>query len=504
MELIKNKKDFKRRNNSSDLPALMYGKIPPQAKDLEVAVLGAIMVDREAFDNVGDILRPECFYVEAHQRIYRTFQALQQKNSPIDLLTVVQELKEREEIELVGGAYFVTRLTNGIMGAANITTHARIIVQQFIKRELIRISGEIMNEAYEDSSDCFDLLDDSEKKILEIGTTHIHGGMMSIDTVLIQAIAKIDEWRKNDSPITGVPTGFPELDKATRGWQPGDLIIIAARPSVGKTAFALNLIRNASVKSAKKIKVAVWSLEMKAIYLVLRMLASESNTYLHRIQTGRLDDEQMKNLYDTGVQKLSSSNILFDENSNINIRTLSAKARRLKKQGEKDGIPLGLIVIDYIQLMSGEEKSGNREQEISKISRALKNLAQELEIPVIALSQLSREGDKYVSWDKSPALSSLRESGAIEQDADVVMMLWGATDQEIKEKDELRGRRRVKIVKQRNGVVITNTLDFKNEIQLFTVIEEKISGKYKPIAEANIEQEIKFNNRQDPEDDLPF
>lgn len=489
---------------SNNLGAMMYGKIQPQARDLEEVVLGAILIQKDAFDNVDNMLKPECFYVEAHQRIFGAMRGLQQKSSPIDLLTVVEELKFREELDLVGGPYYITKLTNNVVSAANIESHARIILQKFIQRELIRIGGEIIGDAYEDSVDVFDLLNEAEKKVLEIGTTHIHGDMMHIGGVLVKALQKIEEWRHNDSTLTGTTSGFAPLDRATRGWQPGDLIIIAARPSVGKTALALNIIRNAAINKIKPVTVAVWSLEMKAIYLVLRMLAAESNIFLHRIQTGRLDDEQMKKLSIDAAGTLANSNIFFDENSNINIRTLSAKARRLKKKNN-----LGLIMIDYMQLMSGDEKSGNREQEISKISRALKNLAQELDIPIIALSQLSREFGSKVTWDSGPPLNALRESGAIEQDADVVMMLWGASDAEINQDKTLEQKRKVRIVKQRNGVMLTVRLDFKNEIQLFEAIEKGVignTGNYIPITQSvgYKDYSVSQKEQEDTQTDLPF
>ncbi|MGZ4048605.1 MAG: replicative DNA helicase, partial [Bacteroidia bacterium] len=231
----------RRKNGSLELGTMMFGKVPPQAKDLEEAVLGAIMIEKNAFDVVIEILKPECFYLEANQRIFRAMQGLQQKNSPIDLLTVVEELKFREEIDLVGGPYYVTKLTNAVVSSANIEAHARIVLQKFIQRELIRISGEIIGDAYEDSTDVFDLLDDAETKLFEITNNHLRKDYASIDTVLVKTIQRIEDLRTRQDEITGVPTGFAILDHITYGWQPSDLIVLAARPSVGKTAFALNL-----------------------------------------------------------------------------------------------------------------------------------------------------------------------------------------------------------------------------------------------------------------------
>jgi replicative DNA helicase len=445
-------------------------KLQPQSKEFEIAVLGAIMIEKDAFDTANEIITADSFYVDSHQKIFRAMETLNKKHQPIDLLTVAEELRTSNELEAVGGAYELMKLTNAVTSSANIETHARKIAEKYILRELIRTSSEVINEALNESSDVFEILDMAEKNLAEISNNNVREGMVGISSVLKNTLNKIEDWRKNDSTLTGVPTGFPELDRATRGWQNGDLIIIAARPSGGKTAFALNLIRNAALNNIKPVTVASWSLEMKAIYLVLRMLAAESEVLLYKIQTGRLNDEEMSRIINKAVQTLNKANIFFDESNSVNLRSLKAKARRLKKKNN-----LGMIVIDYLQLMSGETNRGNREQEISTISRELKNLAQELDVPVIALSQLSREGVKGVTWDVSPSPSSLRESGAIEQDADVIIMLWGANEQEIAQDPTLEQKRKLRIVKQRNGVLITIELDFKNEIQLFKSILETIT-----------------------------
>lgn len=454
---------------------LRFGRISPQATELENAILGAIMVDTSAYDLATEVLTPDCFYTENNKLTFSAMQSLAKKNMPIDLLTVVNELKVLGSLEIVGGPYAISKLTNEVLSGAHVQAHSRIVLQKFISREIIRVAGELIADAYDNAIDVFHLLDSAEEKVLQIGSKNIHGGMLEIETVLNQAIAKIEEWRQNDGTLTGVPTGFTELDKATRGWQPGDLIIIGARPSVGKTALALNFIRNAALDPHKPTVVAGWSLEMKAIYLALRMLAAESDIYLHRLQTGKLEDWQMKELIEKGANKLRKAKIFFDDNSNINLRILRAKARRLKKKNN-----LGLIVIDYLQLMEGEDGNKNREQEISKISRGLKNLAQELDIPIIALSQLTRESDKGIGWDKSPGISSLRESGAIEQDADVVILLWGPNEEDIKRDPTLDGKRKIKIAKQRNGMLLTIELDFKNEIQLFQAIDDTMPSNLKP------------------------
>ena len=459
-----------RRKSSIDLSTMVYGKVPPQAKDLEEAVLGAIMLEKSAFDTVVEILKPECFYVESHQRIYRAMQGLQQKNQPIDILTVVEELRTREELEMVGGPYYVTKLTNAVVSSANIETHSRIILQKFIQRELIRISGEIISDSYEDSTDVFDLLDDAESKLFEITNNHLRKNFDSIDTVLVKTVQRIEDMRHRNEDITGVPSGFPSLDRITYGWQNTDLIILAARPSVGKTAFALNLARNACLHPTKQTPIAFFSLEMSAGQLVQRILSAESEIWLEKIARGKLEEHEMKQLYAKGIQRLAKAPMFIDDTAALNIFELRAKCRRLKNKHN-----IGLIIIDYLQLMSGtNDRNSNREQEISKISRDLKGLAKELQVPIIALSQLSREVEKRKEGNKMPQLSDLRESGAIEQDADMVMFLYrpeyyDITANEFGESN--KGETHVRIAKHRNGSLETVKLRALLHIQKFAEME---------------------------------
>src|SRR5215211_6718987 len=422
MDLTNFNKDRKKgRKASPELSTMVYGKVPPQAKELEEAVLGAIMLEKSAFDNVVEILKPECFYVDAHQKIFKCFQSLAQKSLPIDILTVVEELKTKEELDLIGGPYAITKLTNIVVSTANIEAHARIILQKFIQRELIRISGEIIGDAYEDSTDVFDLLDDAETKLFEITNNHLRKNFDTIDSVLVKTIQRIEDLRHKNEDITGVPSGFSSLDRVTYGWQNTDLIILAARPSVGKTALALNLARNAALHASKPTPVAVFSLEMSSGQLVQRILSAESEIWLEKIARGKMEEHEMKQLYKRGIERLSNAPIYIDDTAALNIFELRAKCRRLKNKHN-----LGLIIIDYLQLMSGtgENRNGNREQEISNISRSLKGLAKELKVPIIALSQLSREVEKRKDGNKMPQLSDLRESGAIEQDSDLVMFMY--------------------------------------------------------------------------------
>ena len=475
MELTNFNKDRKiRRKPLLETGSMIFGKIPPQAKELEEAILGAIMLEKSAFDTVVEILKPECFYVEAHQKIYKAMQSLAIKSLPIDLLTVVEELKFKEELDFVGGPYAVTKLTNAVVSSANIEAHSRIVLQKFIQRELIRISGEIIGDAYEDSTDVFDMLDLAETKLFEITNNHLRKNFDDIETVLVKTINRIEDMRNRQDDITGVPTGFPSLDRLTYGWQPTDLIILAARPSVGKTAFALNLARTAALHPTNPTAVGFFSLEMSSSQLVQRILSAESEIWLEKIARGKLEEHEMKQLYKKGIDRLSKAPIFIDDSAALNIFELRAKCRRLKNKHN-----VGMIIIDYLQLMSGSaDRNSNREQEISKISRDLKGLAKELQVPIIALSQLSREVEKRKEGNKIPQLSDLRESGAIEQDADMVIFLYRPEyyDQNTDEMGESnKGETWVKIAKHRNGSLDTIKLRALLHIQKF--VEEEGGGK---------------------------
>lgn len=465
-----------RRRGSMDLSTMVYGKVPPQAKDLEAAILGAIMLERSAYDRVANILSAQSFYVDSHQRIYATIRRMQMVNMPVDELTVVEELKRNEELEMIGGPYFITQLGKGVVSSANIETHAKIVQQKFIQREIIKTCGELISDAYEDSTDAFDLLNDAEEKILAIGTNNLGGEMKGIDEVMVEAVTKIEEYRKLKTTITGVPSGYGNIDLATRGWQKGDLIILGARPSVGKTALALNMIRNAALNDLNPVSVAVWSLEMKAFLLAFRMLAAEGNIMLHKLQTGRMTDEEMKGLYEKAIQVLINSKIFFDDHPRTTITEMRAKARRIKMRHG-----LGLIVVDFIQLMKGDKGKGTRDEIIGEITIQLKNLAMELDVPIIGISSLSRETEKSLG---QPKLSHLRESGAIEYAADVVMLLYGHTDDEIAQNPTLKNKRYVKIAKQRNGMLITEEFDFKNDIQLYQAVSSTMPQSWsKPVVD---------------------
>ena len=466
MQVSNTNKRFTRKP-STDPAAMMLGKIPPQARELEEAILGAIMLEKTAFDVATEILSPACFYVEAHQRIYECMPALSNKPSPIDLLTVVEELRFNGNLEFVGGPYYLTKLTNAVVSTANIEAHCRIVVQKFIQRELIRIGGEILGEAYEDTTDVFDMLDEAEGKLFELTNNHLRKNFDSIDTVIAKAVQRIEDMRTRKDEMTGVPTGFPKLDRITYGWQQTDLIILAARPSVGKTAFALNLARSAAMHPTKPTPIAFFSLEMSNAQLVTRLLSAESELRLEKISRGQLEEYEVKQLYKKGVDPLMKAKIFIDDTAALNIFELRAKCRRLKNKEN-----IGLIIIDYLQLMSGSgDRNSNREQEISKISRDLKGLAKELQVPIIALSQLSREVEKRKEGSKIPQLSDLRESGAIEQDADMVMFLYRPDYYENMLNNEhgesQKGETFIKIAKHRNGSLETVKLRANLSIQKF-------------------------------------
>jgi replicative DNA helicase len=508
MDLTNINKDKDRKNRRKaplDLSTMVYGKVPPQAKDLEEAVLGAIMLERNAFDIASEILQPESFYVDAHQRIFTAMRSLSAKSQPIDTLTVTEQLRFSEELDMVGGPYYINRLTTNIVSSAHIEAHCKIIMQKFLQREIIRIGGEMVTDAYEDSTDVFDLLDTVENNVYSITVNNLKKDFNSIDVGLVKAVQRIEHLRTLDTTLTGVPSGFQDLDAVTHGWQATDLIILAARPSVGKTAFALNLARNAAMHPQKPTPVAFFSLEMSEGQLIQRMLSAESEIWLEKISTGKMEEHEMKQLYARGIQRLAQAPIFIDDSAGLNIFELRAKCRRLKAKHH-----VGLIIIDYLQLMTGDrDTKGNREQEISKISRELKKLAKDLEVPIIALSQLSREVEKRGKGQKVPQLSDLRESGAIEQDADMVMFLYRPPDDEVKEDPSLKGTGMLKIAKHRNGSLEDIFLKFLGAIQKWLGIKEADAMDRRPgpsFIPVNpnmyIEQGSKINNNDD--EDLPF
>jgi replicative DNA helicase len=402
-------------NDNQAIVNLSDGKIPPQALDLEEAVLGAMLIDEKGVNEVIDILSPEVFYKKSHQLIFESIQRLFRESEPIDLLTVSADLKKNKNFEVIGGDFYLIGLSQKVSSSAHIEYHSRIIQQKFIQRKLITISNEIISKSYNESTDVIDLLDEAESKLYDIAQNNIKGSSETAQNLVIQAKNRIEEISKQEG-LSGISTGFEKLDRLTSGWQPSDLIIVAARPGMGKTALALSMARNVSVQ--KKIPVAFFSLEMSSVQLITRLISSETGLSSDKLRTGKLADHEWQQL-NIKVSDLESAPLYIDDSAALTIFELRAKARRL---ASSHGIKL--IIIDYLQLMNlgSSNKAGNREQEISTISRNLKELAKELNIPVIALSQLSRAVETRGGTNR-PILSDLRESGAIEQDADIVSFM---------------------------------------------------------------------------------
>ncbi|MCB0408751.1 MAG: replicative DNA helicase [Flavobacteriales bacterium] len=449
-------------NNPITITGLEHGKLPPQAVDLEEAVLGALMLEKEAVNTAIDILQPKSFYKEAHQKIFACIHDLFGRSEPIDILTITQELKQRGELEIVGGAYYITQLTNRVASAANIEFHARVIAQKYIQRELIRISSNIITDAYDETTDVFTLLDKAESSLFSVAEGNIKKSYDSMSDLIRVAINQIETAKNQESGIIGVPSGFTALDRVTSGWQPSDLVIIAARPAMGKTSYVLSLARNAAVEG--NMPVAIFSLEMSSVQLVTRLISAESEISSEKLRSGNLRNDEIQQIH-TKITKLAEAPIFIDDTAGLSVFELRAKARRLKAQHD-----IKLLIIDYLQLMTaGGGNGGNREQEISTISRSLKSIAKELNIPVLALSQLSRAVETR-GGDKRPQLSDLRESGSIEQDADMVQFIhrpdyYGITEDE--EGNPTKGLANIIIAKHRNGAVCDVHLKFVNELAKF-------------------------------------
>ncbi|MBI3502247.1 MAG: replicative DNA helicase [Bacteroidetes bacterium] len=458
----KDTRDTRKRTKTAITPAqlLELGKLPPQAVDLEEAVLGALMLDKDALSNVIDILKPEAFYKEAHQHIFSAIVNLFSKSEPVDILTVTQELKKTGELEIAGGAFYVTQLTNRVASAANVEMHARIVLEKFLQRELIRISTDTLQHAYEDSSDVFELLNKAEQNLFSISQTNIRRDFEEIRPLLLKTIQQIEGAK--DQKLSGVQSGFTRIDAITGGWQKSDLIILAARPGTGKSAFIGTIARNAAVDFQKPA--AIFSLEMTSIQLVSRLIAAETELPADKLRKGELRDDEFHQL-NAKIGKLTTAPIYIDDTPALSIFEFRAKARRLKAQHD-----VALIIVDYLQLMvSGQEGKFSREQEVSNISRSLKAIAKELNIPIIALSQMSRAVEQR-GGTKRPQLSDLRESGAIEQDADLVMFIYrpdmvGITVDENGNSTE--GMAEIIIAKHRNGRVGSENLLFISQFAKF-------------------------------------
>ncbi|OXG04517.1 primary replicative DNA helicase [Flavobacterium araucananum] len=461
--------------NKPSIINLEKGKLPPQVLDLEEAVLGAMMIDKKGVDDVIDILQGDAFYKEAHKYIFEAIVQLFTETQPIDLLTVSTQLKKNGKLELAGGDFYLIQLTQKIASSAHIEFHSRIILQKFIQRSLIRISTEIIEASYDETADVFDLLDQAESKLYEVTQGNIKRSSETAQSLVLQAKKKIEEIAKQEG-LSGVETGFHNLDKLTSGWQPSDLIIIAARPAMGKTAFVLSMARNIAIQYGHGV--ALFSLEMASVQLITRLISSETGLSSEKLRTGKLEPHEWTML-STKVKNLEKAPLFIDDTPSLSIFDLRAKCRRLVSQ---HGIKI--IIIDYLQLMTagGNNKGGgNREQEISTISRNLKALAKELNVPVIALSQLSRAVETRGS-SKRPLLSDLRESGAIEQDADIVSFLYRPEYYKIEEWDDdeaspTAGQAEIMIAKHRNGGIENIRLKFIGHLGKFDNLDD-FSGSY--------------------------
>lgn len=468
MEFTNNNSNRQRQRNyqNQNQQSLdVIGRIPPRDKDLEEAVLGALMLERDAFTLICDLLKPESFYEPANQKIYAAIQSLGAAQKPIDMLTVTEQLRNNGDLEAVGGPVFISELTSRVASGANVEFHARIVAQKYLARELIAFASNIEGKAFDESNDVDDLLQEAEGKLFEISQRNVKKDVTQIDPVIKQAIEQIQNAANRDSGLSGLETGYTELDRLTSGWQNSDLIIIAARPAMGKTAFVLSMAKNMAVNFNTPI--AIFSLEMSNLQLVNRLISNVCELEGEKIKSGKLNDREWDALMSRS-KHLYSAPLYIDDTPSLSILELRTKARRLVREHD-----VKMIIIDYLQLMNASGmKYGSREQEVSMISRSLKQLAKELNIPIIALSQLNRSVEsRGTDGDRRPQLSDLRESGAIEQDADIVCFihrpeyyLHSDTDAEGR---DIRGKALFIVAKHRSGSVDDVQLRFRHKYARF-------------------------------------
>ncbi|MGM0377681.1 MAG: replicative DNA helicase [Bacteroidota bacterium] len=461
------KNSYGNNNNKRRTPEEMdaeLGKVPPQALELEEAVLGALLLEKDAFIQVSEILKPECFYRESHQHIFQAISNLFMHEQPVDILTVTEEIKKMGKMEEVGGAFYVSQLTGRVASAAHIEYHARIIWQKYLQREMIRIASDLQTRSYDESLDVNDLLDDAENSFYLLSQGTMKKEVTQIDPVIQDSIQRIREAGNRTDGLSGVPSGFTGLDRITSGWQASDLVILAARPAMGKTAFVLSMARNMAVMHEQPV--ALFSLEMSNIQLVNRLIVSETEIPSEKIKNGNLAPYEWEQL-DSKIHTLMGAPIFVDDTPGLNVFELRAKCRRLKKQHD-----IQAVIIDYLQLMSASGMNpGSREQEVSMISRSLKGLAKELDVPILALSQLNRGVESRSGLEgKRPQLADLRESGAIEQDADMVLFIHRPEYYGMYEDSEgysLEGMAEIIIAKHRNGATGDVRLRFRKELARF-------------------------------------
>ena len=450
----------------SKILAIQNKKIPPQAIDFEEGVLGALMIDKNATAIAIEILSPECFYKEKHQEIFQVLLELFNDAEPIDLLTVSDKLRKNGKLKMCGGEVYLAELTQKVISSAHIEHHARIIVQKYIQRKLISISSNLINDAFDETTDIIELMDKAESEIFKVTEGSIKKNYSKATDLIHQAIKEIESIGNEDG-ISGVPSGFLEIDKITSGWQKSDLIIIAARPGMGKTAFVLSMARNIAVDHNNPV--ALFSLEMNSLQLITRLISSETGLSSDKLRSGKMEAFEWEQLH-TKIKKVENAEIYIDDTPGLSIFDLRAKCRRLVSQ---HGVKI--VIIDYLQLMQGSNKGGVREQEISSISRSLKSIAKELNIPIICLSQLNRGVE--LRNDKRPILSDLRESGAIEQDADIVNFIYRPEYYNIDMWDtepqtSCIGQAEFIIAKHRNGPLGRRRLKFNASLAKFGNLEK--------------------------------
>jgi replicative DNA helicase len=501
------------RTKKTNTPTEEIGRIQPQARELEEAVLGALMLEKDAYSVVSEILKPSSFYDKSHELIFTAIQDLALNQKPIDMLTVIEQLRKKGDLETVGGSSYIAQLSQKVVSSAHLEYHARIVAQKFMARELITFSSNIAGKAFDESNDIDDLMQDAESQLFEISQRNLKKEVVHIHPIIEETISLMTEAAKKEDGFSGVETGFKELDKITSGWQRSDLIIIAARPAMGKTAFVLSMAKNMAIDY--KTPVALFSLEMSNIQLVKRLITNVTEISGEKIKSGKLEPYEWTQL-DNKIKVLERSPIYIDDTPSLSIFELRTKARRLVKEYN-----IQCIIIDYLQLMNAGSSgisSHSREQEVSLISRSLKGLARELNIPIIALSQLNRQVENRTSKDayeaKRPQLSDLRESGAIEQDADIVCFIHRPEYYKLfadAEGNDLTGKAEIIISKHRNGSTGTILLSFKKDfIRFQNLDDDKIIEEYQSRVNSQSElipsdhRETRKNTTNSVYPDVPF
>ncbi len=466
--MVQQRRNYNRSSNAAQNMVSDYGKLQPQAKELEEAVLGALMLEKDAYSIVSDILKPECFYDRNHQLIYAAVVDLASRQEPIDMLTVAEQLRRRGDLETIGGEFAITELTGRVASAAHIEYHARIVAQKYLARELISFSSEIQNKAFDETNDVDDLMQEAEGKLFEISQRNVKKDVTQINPIIGEAYNLLETAAKRNDGLSGLSSGFHDLDKMTSGWQNSDLVIVAARPAMGKTAFVLSMAKNMAM--SYNTPVALFSLEMANVQLVNRLIVNTCEITGEKIKSGQLTPYEWEQL-NVKIKDLYDIPLYIDDTPSLSVFELRTKARRLvREHGVK------MIIIDYLQLMNASGMTfGSREQEVSIISRSLKGLAKELNIPIIALSQLNRAVESRQGDGKRPQLADLRESGAIEQDADMVCFIHRPEYYKITENEKgesLVGLAEIIIAKHRNGAVGDIKLRFRGEFARFQNLKD--------------------------------